>query len=94
MVTKFLSGIDLMTRAVVDKVLEGPDFARFVAESRKRHLNGDWGDLCAEDKAENELSLKEGFRLLSAYEKTGMPKIWIITEADRSATTVLFPEDY
>ena len=94
MVTKFLSGIDLMTRAVVDKFLEDPAFARFVAESRQRHLNGDWGDLCAEDKAENELSLKKGFRLFSAYEKEGMPKIWIITESDRSATTVLFPEDY
>lgn len=94
MVTKFLSGIDLMTRAVVDKVLEAPDFARFVEESRQRHLKGDWGDMCAEDKAENELSLKQGFRLFSAYEKEGMPKIWIITEADRRATTVLFPEDY
>ena len=55
---------------------------------------GDWGDLDNEDKQENELSLKEGYRLLSAYKKEGLPKIWIITEADRSATTVLFPEEY
>jgi len=61
--------------------------------SLKRHANGDWGDLCQEDIEENELSLKEGFRLLSAYQK-GEKKIWIITEADRSATTVLFPEEY
>lgn len=94
MPAKFLPGIHLMTRAVLDKVLEAPDFASFVAESRQRHLKGDWGDLCAEDKAENELSLKEGLRLFSAYEKEGMPKIWIITEADRSATTILFPEEY
>ena len=58
-----------------------------------RHLAGDWGDLCEEDKAENELSLKEGFRLLSAYE-TEIGKIWIITEADRSVTTILFPSEY
>ena len=60
----------------------------------KRHTNGDWGDVCAEDKAENELSLKEGFRLLSAYHLPDGLKIWIITEADRSATTILLPEEY
>ena len=43
---------------------------------------------------ENELALKACYRLLSAYEKEGLPKIWIITEADRSVTTVLFPEEY
>ena len=59
-----------------------------------RHANGDWGCIPDEDKQENELSLKEGFRLLSAYESEGLPKIWIITEADRSATTILFPEEY
>lgn len=60
----------------------------------KRHANGDWGDVCAEDKAENELSLREGFRLLSAYHLPDGCKIWIITEADRSATTILLPEEY
>lgn len=59
-----------------------------------RHERGDWGDLCDEDREENELSLKAGFRLLSAYElKTGV-KIWVITEWDRSATTMLLPEEY
>ena len=58
------------------------------------NANGDWGDVCAEDKAENELSLKEGFRLLSAYHLPDGCKIWIITEADRSATTILLPEEY
>ena len=60
----------------------------------KRHANGDWGDVCAEDRAENELSLKEGFRLLSAYHLPDGCKIWIITEADGSATTILLPEEY
>jgi len=59
-----------------------------------RHSKGDWGDVCQEDKAENELSLKHGFRLLSAYTLPGGRRIWIITEADRSATTILTPEEY
>jgi hypothetical protein len=58
-----------------------------------RHLHGDWGDLCDEDKAENELSIKQGYRLLSAY-ITPFGKLWIITEADRSATTFLLPDEY
>jgi len=59
----------------------------------QRHLNGDWGDMCEDDKEENEFSLKHGFRLLSAY-KTPHGQIWIITEADRSATTFLLPQEY
>ena len=64
-----------------------------VHEGLRRHAAGDWGDLCPEDANENELSLKEGFRLLSVY-GTGERRFWIITEADRSVTTVLMPEDY
>lgn len=59
----------------------------------QRHLNGDWGDICEDDKAENEFSLKHGFRLLSAYD-TPHGQLWIITEADCSATTFLLPEEY
>ena len=59
-----------------------------------RHLSGDWGDLCPGDAEENELSLREGFRLLSAYSDRNGTTFWIITEADRSVTTVLLPEDY
>lgn len=59
-----------------------------------RHSQGDWGDVPPEDREENELSLREGFRLLSAYRTPGGTKFWIITEADRSATTVLLPEEY
>lgn len=60
----------------------------------QRHLTGDWGDVDEHDRKENELSLKEGFRLLSVYRSARGVKFWIITEADRSATTVLLPEDY
>ena len=58
-----------------------------------RHLSGDWGDLGDDDKRENEFSLKNGFRILSAY-NTNSGKLWIITEADRSVTTFLLPEEY
>ena len=59
----------------------------------QRHLKGDLGELCPEDKAENNLSLRCGYRLLSSYE-TPLGKLWIITEADRSATTFLLPDEY
>ena len=59
-----------------------------------RHVAGDWGDLDEEDRAENELSVQEGFRILSAYHLRDGTKIWIITEADRSSTTILLPEEY
>ena len=59
-----------------------------------RHLSGDWGDVDAEDARENELSLKHGWRLLSAYTLKSGTKIWVITEADRSSTCILLPEEY
>jgi hypothetical protein len=60
----------------------------------ERHLAGDWGDVGEHDRHENELSLIHGFRLLSAYTLRSGAKIWIITEADRSATTFLLPDEY
>jgi len=59
-----------------------------------RHARCDWGECGPHDAEENELSLEEGFRLLSVYHDRNGVKFWIITEADRSATTVLLPEDY
>lgn len=59
----------------------------------RRHLNCDWGDLDDEDKASNEMALRTGGRLLSSYTVEGS-KLWVITEADRSVTTVLFPDEY
>jgi hypothetical protein len=59
-----------------------------------RHLTGDWGELSEADKAENELSVREGFRILSAYTLSSGVKIWVITEADRSVTTFLLPDEY
>ncbi len=59
-----------------------------------KHQSGDWGIVGKEDKQENEFSLKNGFRLLSAYRTANGEKLWIITEADRSITTILLPSEY
>lgn len=60
----------------------------------RRHHTGDWGDVCREDHRANEEALEHGFRLFSVYHTQAGEKFWIITEADRSATTVLFPHEY
>ena len=59
----------------------------------RRHQTGDWGEIGDEDRRENERSLRQGFRLMSVY-TVNDTKIWIITEADRSATTILLPSEY
>ena len=59
-----------------------------------RHASGDWGDLDEEDKQENHLSLQRGFRVFSAYITNSGIQVWIITEADRTVTTALLPQDY
>lgn len=57
-----------------------------------RHLTGDWGEV--EDAKENELSVREGYRILSVYKLQDSTRIWFITEADRSSTTILLPDEY
>ena len=64
-----------------------------VLTALQRHNSGDWGDLCPEDALANDSSVQEGGRLLSAYGE-GRLRFWIITESDRSVTTILLPEDY
>ena len=64
------------------------------AEFLDRHVNGDWGEVPEEDKRENEFSVQQGFRILSAYTTSAGDRLWIITEADRSATIILLPEEY
>jgi hypothetical protein len=70
----------------------------YLRECLLRHIQGDWGVVSAEDAAENDLSLKQGFRLLSAYPidpaDPDKGNLWIITEADRGATTFLLPSEY
>ena len=59
-----------------------------------RHARGDWGDVCGQDWQENEQALEEGWRLFSQYRTQAGVKFWIITEADRSVTTILLPNEY
>jgi len=59
-----------------------------------RHVNREWRDLSPEDQRENDYNLENGFRLLSSYRTNAGDRLWIITEADRSATTLLLPEEY
>lgn len=74
--------------AALEKAGQGPlDFL-------SRHVHGDWGDLCDEDRRENQLSLERGFRLLSSYRTLADVKLYVITEADRSVTTILLPAEY
>jgi hypothetical protein len=91
---KFNPGRLVMTRGVNDLIADNEEFAQHVLLSIKRHLAGDWGDVCDEDRVANEEALQEGERLFSVYKKEGLPKIWIITEWNRSVTTTLFPEEY
>jgi hypothetical protein len=58
-----------------------------------RHATGDWGNLCGFDRRQNEIALREGYRVLSSYEVPA-GRVWVITEADRSVTTILLPEEY
>ena len=80
----------LATPGALETILAaGGDPSAYVA----RHASGDWGDLCAFDRRENGLALRHGYRVLSSYE-VGGGRVWVITEADRSVTTILLPEEY
>lgn len=88
MPAKFPFGRLLITPGALDALS-----TEAVNKALSRHALGDWGDLCAEDIRANERALEVGSRLFSAYHD-GDTKFWIITEADRSATTVLLPSEY
>src|SRR5436190_10259625 len=91
-VTRFALGQTFITPGAEEALqIAGQTAIEFL----RRHMSCDWGsELSDDDVQENELSLKEGFRLLSAYRTGKGQKLWIITEADRSATTILLPSDY
>jgi len=101
MIEAIITLIDVEAKFPLGQVVSTPGALRaFEAagteptEFLKRHMVGDWGEVGSKDKKANDADLKDGGRLLSVYTlKTGV-KIWIITEADRSATTFLLPEEY
>ena len=83
------------------QIVGTPGALRALAEAQQepldflaRHVTGDWGELDDEDKAQNDLSVKNGLRILSAYTLQTGERIWLITESDRSATTILLPSEY
>jgi hypothetical protein len=90
---KFQLGQTCCTPGVLE-LMELPQLAAVeLLPILNRHASGDWGEVCDEDKASNDRALKHGSRLLSAYTFRDT-KVWIITEADRSITTVLLPSEY
>ncbi len=88
---KFPLGKIVATPGALEALAEAEQTA---AEFLSRHVRGDWGEVCAEDKALNDQALIDGSRILSAYRTTKIVRIWIITEADRSSTCLLLPEEY
>ena len=94
MTTKFVLGKTVMTRGVADRMAQDAIFATFCYVCLKNHSQGDWGELSQDDTKANDCALVQGERLLSAYYGADGTKIWIITEWDRSATTILFPDEY
>ena len=86
---KFEMGDVYMTPGVQEAIEPG-----FLLKAFQRHVSGDWGDVCEADRKENELSLEKGFRLFSVYHDSKGTKFWLITEADRSSTMALLPNEY
>lgn len=85
----FKLGKTVATPNVLEAVPQGEILAAL-----RRHQNCDWGDVCPQDKWSNDRAVKGGERLFSVYHSAGGTKFWIITEWDRSVTTILLPEDY
>ncbi len=86
---KFSLGQIVVTRTALKAITEND-----INSALLRHHNGDWGEVCEEDKQENEFSLENNLRIMSVYSSSNKKKFRIITEADRSSTTILLPEDY
>ena len=82
------------TMATPDALAALTESGHSPCEFLRRHISGDWGDVDAEDQQSNEDALLHGERLLSAYRTGNGTKLWVITEADRSVTTILLPSNY
>ena len=87
--TEFRLGKLVSTPGALERVSNGE-----MLRALGRHASGDWGNVCSEDAEANEAAVNERARLLSSYTTGEGVRFWIITEADRSLTTVLLPEEY
>ena len=95
MMGKFELGQTVVTRGIDELMKNDSQFKSFVYASLNRYAKCDWGDTCKEDKRTNDEAIKNGERILAVYKQPDTKNvIWIITEWDRSATTILFPEEY
>lgn len=90
-ISRFPLGQTVITPGAIEAL---DDAGQTAIQFLRRHMSCDWGDLSDDDVKENEFSLVHGLRLLSRYETAKGERIWIITEADRSATTILLPMEY
>ena len=90
---KIKLGQVVMTRGIANLVEENDIFSARVIQALAKHQNGDWGECSIEDTEANNWSAENGERILSVYTICGT-KTWIITERDRSVTTILFPDEY
>ena len=93
-VAKPIDGVFALGRLLATPGVRETIPARDQVLALKRHAQGDWGEVCPEDWQANEEALVGGARILSAYVSSSGEKFWIITEADRSATTMLLPDEY
>lgn len=95
MAKRFELGQTVVTATIDGRMKSDKNFKDFIFKSLEKYTSCDWGDTCDEDKQLNDASVRDGERILAVYiyPKTG-EKIWIITEWDRSSTTVLFPNEY
>lgn len=91
---KFELGRVVITKGAAERLENDDEFYAFVEESLARYTQGDWGDTCDEDKKTNDYAVKNNDRILAVYKYNDTTTIWIITEWDRSVTTVLFPSEY
>jgi len=91
----FKIGKLVTTAGIYNRMLDNVKFHMFVMESFfNKYVKCDWGTLSKEDKEQNDRAIIEGERIMAQYDEPGQPRIWIITEWDRSVTTILFPEEY
>lgn len=92
---KFQTGKVLLSQQVYERVEEDSNFSQYVLLALLKYKRCDWGDCCVEDKQANDSAIVNGDRIFATYiYPMDNTKIWIITEADRSITTVLFPDEY
>lgn len=101
MATGTAAGVEYGPRFALGRVVATPGAMELIESKAldswallKRHARGDWGDVDEGDSALNDAALRTGERVLSAYEVSEGVRVWVITEADRSATTFLLPEEY